>query len=192
MVHGWSSACFLLKGSNVGGARRRRSDAPDIHHPGEILHVNQQYADSCDEIFASVASVARARAELSPVAGSAAGEALCLLLPQHSAVVDWTGRQWREGKASIHASRPPALAALGIDSDDWLKQVRGVGSGYWRAAGRAEALVECAEPVAVTNRRVRDPPYELTGIRVGYFSSISTISIVSSPALLSARLRPGD
>jgi hypothetical protein len=34
---------------------------------------------------------------------------------------------------------------LGIDSDDWLKQVRGVGPGYWRAVGRAKALAERAK-----------------------------------------------
>jgi REP element-mobilizing transposase RayT len=80
-------------------------------------------------------------AALRPVAGPSGGEDPCLALPQYIALVDWTGRQWREGKASIDASRPPALAALGIGGDDWLKQVRGVGSGYWRAVGRAELLV---------------------------------------------------
>jgi hypothetical protein len=69
-----------------------------------------------------------------------------LTLPQYIALVDWTGRQWRAGKASIEASTP-ALATLGIAGVDWLKQVRGVGSGYRRAVARAEALVARAKAI---------------------------------------------
>lgn len=101
--------------------------------------------DAWQALAASVDAAACDPLPLRPVAGPTGGEALCLSLPQYIALVDWTGRQWREGKASIDASRPAALATLGIHADDWLKQVRGVGSGYWRAVGRAEALVERAK-----------------------------------------------
>lgn len=90
---------------------------------------------------------------LRPIAGPTGGEALCLSLPQYIALVDWTGRQWREGKASIAASRPPALATLGIAGVDWLKQVRGVGSGHRRAVGRAEALVARAKAMGQSSLR---------------------------------------
>lgn len=94
---------------------------------------------------AAVDAATRDTLPLRPVAGPTGGEALLLSLPQYVAIVDCTGRQWRDGKASIEASRPPALATPGIDGDGWLKQVRGVGSGYWRAVGRAEALVARAK-----------------------------------------------
>jgi hypothetical protein len=103
--------------------------------------------DAWQAIAESVDAAVRDLLPLRPAAGPTGDEALCLSLPQYIALVDWTGRPWREGKASIAASRPPALATLAIGGDDWLKQVRGVGAGYWRAVGRAEALVARAKTI---------------------------------------------
>lgn len=101
--------------------------------------------DASQAIAAPVDAAARDASLLRPVAGPTGDEALCLSLPQYIALVNRTDRQWREGKVPVDASRPPALATLGTGGDDSLKQVRRVGSGYWRAIGYAEALEERAK-----------------------------------------------
>lgn len=63
-------------------------------------------------------------------------------------LVDWTGRQLAPGKrGSIAADAPPVLARLTDDPSRWTRQVRGVGSGYWRAVGSVEALIELAKRI---------------------------------------------
>ena len=37
----------------------------------------------------------------------------------------------------IGAHEPPALRKLGLDMRHWTMQVKGIGSGYWRAVGTA-------------------------------------------------------
>ncbi len=60
-------------------------------------------------------------------------------------LVDWTGRQLRPGKrGSIPAHAPPALARLGLRTDRWTVEVQAVGSGYWRAIGAVQAMLDRA------------------------------------------------
>ena len=63
-------------------------------------------------------------------------------------LVDWTGRQLAPGKrGTITADAPPVLARLSNDPARWPRQVRGVGSGYWRAVGSVEALIALAQRI---------------------------------------------
>ena len=50
----------------------------------------------------------------------------------------------------IGAHEPPALRKLGLDMRHWTKQVKGIGSGYWRAVGAAEELIEKAAEIPRT------------------------------------------
>ena len=63
-------------------------------------------------------------------------------------LVDWTGRQLAPGKRGmIAANAPPALAHLSGDPARWTRQVRGIGSGYWRAVGTVESLIALAKEI---------------------------------------------
>jgi len=65
--------------------------------------------------------------------------------------VDQTGRIMHPGKRGmIGAHEPPALRKLGLDMNHWTMQVKGIGSGYWRAVGAAEELIEKAVEIART------------------------------------------
>lgn len=44
-------------------------------------------------------------------------------------------------KGAIPKNAPTALSQLNIEADAWVRQVRGVGSGYWRAVGRVDQLL---------------------------------------------------
>jgi len=82
---------------------------------------------------------------LEPVAGRTSVERLSIRTSDYLELVDWTGRQWRPGKVGvIAASEPGVLARLGIEPGHWTTQVREVGSGYWRAIGSVNALLERA------------------------------------------------
>jgi hypothetical protein len=63
-------------------------------------------------------------------------------------LVDWTGRQLAPGKrGAIAADAPPVIARISDDPARWARQVSGVGSGYWRAVGSVEALIELAQRI---------------------------------------------
>jgi hypothetical protein len=54
----------------------------------------------------------------------------------------YTGRQLRPNKRGrIAAAEPPALRRLGLDAEHWTMQVKGIGSGYWRAVGAIDELL---------------------------------------------------
>ncbi len=56
-----------------------------------------------------------------------------------------TGRQVRKDKrGAIPAQEPPALKKLSLSPDHWTRQVKGVGSGFWRVVGAADAVEEKA------------------------------------------------
>ena len=60
-------------------------------------------------------------------------------------LLDWTGRQLSPHRRGRIIGEPPACLH-GIDSSptDWTTRVRGIGSGYWRAVGSAEQLIDLA------------------------------------------------
>ena len=47
-------------------------------------------------------------------------------------------------KGAIPKNAPTALSQLNFETDAWVRQVRGVGLGYWRAVGHVEQLLEKA------------------------------------------------
>ena len=60
-------------------------------------------------------------------------------------LLDWTGRQLAPGKRGRIIGVPPAcLHGISVDPRRWTTRVRGIGSGYWRAVGSAEQLVDLA------------------------------------------------
>lgn len=50
----------------------------------------------------------------------------------------------------IGAHEPPALRKFGLDMSHCTMQVKGIGCGYWRAAGSAEELIEKAAEIPRT------------------------------------------
>jgi len=83
---------------------------------------------------------------LQPIAGISYRQRLPMSNRQYIELVDWTGRQIREGKRGhIAETEPPALRRLALDPTHWTGQVKGVGCGYWRIVGSVEALIARAE-----------------------------------------------
>jgi REP element-mobilizing transposase RayT len=81
---------------------------------------------------------------LKPIAGIGQS-VLALTNAQYIELVDWSGRQMYPGKrGKIEASEPRALARLGIASQRWEYDVKGVGNGYWRVVGTAQELIDKA------------------------------------------------
>ena len=84
----------------------------------------------------------------------ASGESGCPVLrreAEYIEFVDQTGRILHSGKRGmIGAHEPPALRKLGPDMNHWTMQVKGIGSGYWRAVGTAEELIEKAAEIPRT------------------------------------------
>lgn len=61
-------------------------------------------------------------------------------------LVDWTGRQLREGKrGAIRKDAPPVLQSLEPTSQRWAMRVNAIGSGYWRVVGETHDLIAVAQ-----------------------------------------------
>ena len=90
------------------------------------------------------ASSKAATQALPPIAGIRS--ALHALSERHYIeLVDWTGRELRPGKrGAIPEAAPSALHRLGIRPDRWPLQVKATGSGYWRAIGSVQSLLDQA------------------------------------------------
>ena len=85
---------------------------------------------------------------LAPLAGITSANFPKITQAEYIGLVDWTGRQLHPGKrGKIAASEPSALRKLGLDADHWTMKVKGIGSGYWRAVGTAEELVQKAKEI---------------------------------------------
>ena len=88
---------------------------------------------------------------LSPIAGLTTFQLPKLSEAEYIEFVDQTGRIMHPGKRGmIGAHEPPALRKLGPDMNHWTMQVKGIGSGYWRAVGTAEELIEKAVEIPRT------------------------------------------
>jgi hypothetical protein len=81
---------------------------------------------------------------LQPVAGSLRFELCGVPLDAYIALVDWTGRQLHPGKRGLIAEAAPSALRRLAPERDWLLQVRGIESRYWRAVGSLTALQEKA------------------------------------------------
>jgi REP element-mobilizing transposase RayT len=80
-----------------------------------------------------------------PIWGVAATTMPPVTVGEYIELVDDTGRQVRKDKrGAIPAGEPKALKKLGLSPDHWTRQVKGVGSGFWRVVGAAEAIEEKA------------------------------------------------
>jgi hypothetical protein len=67
-----------------------------------------------------------------------------ITIGEYIELVDNTGRQVRKDKGAIPAEEPRALKKLGLSPNHWTRQVKGVGSGFWRVVGAADAIEEKA------------------------------------------------
>ena len=85
---------------------------------------------------------------LAPIAGLATFQLPKLSEAEYIDFVDKTGRIMHPGKrGALGAYEPPALRKLGLDMQHWTMKVKGIGSGYWRAVGTAEELMEKAAEI---------------------------------------------
>lgn len=65
---------------------------------------------------------------------------------EYMSLVDWTGRQLRQGKrGGIPSGAPHVLQSLDPNSQRWTMRVKAIGSGYWRVVGDAHDLIAIAE-----------------------------------------------
>jgi hypothetical protein len=63
-------------------------------------------------------------------------------------LVDWTGRQLRDGKRGvIRRDAPPVLQSLDLTNQRWAVRVNAIGSGYWRVVGEAHDLMAVAQRI---------------------------------------------
>ena len=64
-------------------------------------------------------------------------------------LVDFTGRELHPGKrGKIEASEPKALTKLCLGKNHWTTRVKGISSGYWRAVGELEELIDKAKEIS--------------------------------------------
>jgi hypothetical protein len=65
---------------------------------------------------------------------------------EYLTLVDWTGRQLREGKrGAIPVGAPHILHSLEPTAQCWAMRVNAIGSGYWRVVGEAHDLITVAQ-----------------------------------------------
>ena len=68
---------------------------------------------------------------------------LSLSLNEYIELIDWTGRQVKEGKrGAIPAHLKPILTRLNIDADNWVDTVRSFGKLFYRIAGTIESIIQ--------------------------------------------------
>ncbi|MGY6588642.1 MAG: hypothetical protein ACXIUB_10215 [Wenzhouxiangella sp.] len=91
---------------------------------------------------------------LKPVAGLDADSLLGMTESSYIEIVQWTGEQARSDKrgqlkpiSERKRAAPAEIRTVFDHPNDWLRQVRGTESIYYRAIGSAEALMEKAETV---------------------------------------------
>ena len=85
---------------------------------------------------------------LAPILGVRGFGVLALKQRDYLELVDHTGRQFHPGKRGAVSGPPPAaLARIGYTADRWQRQVLAVGSGYFRAIGAADLLIEKAQEI---------------------------------------------
>ena len=60
---------------------------------------------------------------------------------EYLALVDWSGRRLHpEKRGSIPAELPPILARIGLDGEQWCREMKHFGKWYFRAVGSIENL----------------------------------------------------
>ena len=90
----------------------------------------------------AAASEASLNVGLHPVAGTLLMPALSLRTADYLELVDWSGRQVREGKPGVIAAEAPTvLSQLGLQGRQWHAQMLGIETHYGRAVGTVESLI---------------------------------------------------
>jgi REP element-mobilizing transposase RayT len=124
------------------------------------VDLNPVRAGICERLEDSAHTSARARLDviekdrhqidqpLAPVLGVRGFGVLMLKQRDYLELVDHTGRQIHRGKRGAVTGPPPAaLTRIGYSADQWQRQVLAVGSGYFRAIGSADVLIEKAREI---------------------------------------------
>ncbi len=127
------------------------------------VDLNPVRAKICDSLDESAHTSARKRLDviekdrhqadqpLAPVLGVREFGVLTLKQRDYLELVDHTGRHIHPGKRGAISGPPPAaLARIGYTTDRWQRQVLAVGSGYFRAIGAAEVLIDKAREIEQT------------------------------------------
>jgi REP element-mobilizing transposase RayT len=109
-------------------------DLPSSAHTGAARRIAEIESDRT-----------KARKPLQPWGLVPATEALPIDTASYLDLIDWTARQLRPDKSgAIAPGKPAILDRLGLRPQAWRYQVLGVESRYWRAIGRADAMLEKA------------------------------------------------
>ena len=151
------------------------------------VDLNPVRARICDSLEDSAHTSAKARLDsiekdqrqldqpLAPVLGKRGFGVLALKQRDYLKLVDHTGRQIHAGKRGVITGPPPAaLTRIGYTADQWQRQVLAVGSGYFRAIGAADVLIEKAQEIdqswlrgiGIARQLMRTPPEAPRGKRV--------------------------
>ncbi|MFH0919527.1 MAG: hypothetical protein V1913_04140 [Fibrobacterota bacterium] len=70
---------------------------------------------------------------------------LDMTLDRYLEILDWTGRQFREGgKKTLPEDLAPILERLRIDSGRWLETTSSFGRSFFLAAGREDLMQKTA------------------------------------------------
>jgi REP element-mobilizing transposase RayT len=121
------------------------------------VDLNPVRANMCDTLEASHHTSARQRLSeieaepatashaLAPVLGIRGLSVLRMSQAEYLGLVDFTGRQIRADKrGAITGAAPVVVARMGVHSVHWARKVMAVGSGYARAIGDVDSLIEKA------------------------------------------------
>ena len=83
---------------------------------------------------------------LGPVVGIKGRSVLRMSQAEYLELLDFTGRQLRASKRGVISGPPPEfLRRHRVDSDRWARQVMATGSGFSRAMGDVDSLIEKAK-----------------------------------------------
>jgi REP element-mobilizing transposase RayT len=70
---------------------------------------------------------------------------LPMSVDEYLALIDWTGRQLKQGKRGrIPPKLEPVLQRLDLDATQWVQTIDRYGSLFWQMVGRAESLLDAA------------------------------------------------
>ncbi len=127
------------------------------------VNLNPVRAKICDSLEDSAHTSARKRLDaiekdrrqadqpLAPVLGLRGFGVLTIRQRDYLELVDHTGRHIHPGKRGAISGPPPAaLTSIDYTTDRWQRQVLAVGSGYFRALGAVEVLIDKAREIEQT------------------------------------------
>jgi REP element-mobilizing transposase RayT len=127
------------------------------------VDLNPVRAKICDSLEDSAHTSARKRLDtiekdrrqaeqpLAPVLGLRGFGVLTIRQRDYLELVDHTGRHIHPGKRGAISGPPPAaLTSIDYTTDRWQRQVLAVGSGYFRALGAVEVLIDKAREIEQT------------------------------------------